>query len=93
MILQNNDELVSYCSCGCQEGVHLKVTKDEDDGKNLYLSFVSDKFYSEQENSFSRLKEKLRRIWYILRNKEYHYFEIIMNENDIQDFKDFVEKI
>lgn len=92
MVLKNETELAAFCSCGCGDGVHLKVTKD-DDGKTVYLSFVTDRFYSGQGNAFSRFKEKLKRIWCIIRNKEYSYFEIIMNESDIQNFKEFVEKI
>lgn len=92
MVLKNETELAAFCSCGCGEGLHLEVIKD-DDGKTAYLSLLTNRFYSEQENAFSRFKEKLKRIWYIICNKEYSYFEIVMNESDIQNFKEFVEKI
>lgn len=40
-----------------------------------------------------RLKEKIKRIWYVLAGKEYCYCEICMKEDDIRDFKDFVSRI
>ncbi len=92
MVLKNETELVAFCSCGCEEGVHLEVRKD-DDGKIAYLSFVTNRFYSEQGGFFSRFIEKLKRILCIVRNKEYHYFEIVMKEDDIQSFKEFVDKM
>ena len=92
MVLKNETELVALCSCGCEEGVHLKVTKD-DDGKTAFLSFVTNRFYSKQDGFLSRFIEKLKRICCILRNKEYHYFEIVMKEADIQSFKEFVDKM
>ena len=64
-----------------------------DDGKTAFLSIVSNRFSTEQEGCIFRLKEKIKRIWYILRNKEYCYFEVCMNESDLQEFKDFVNKI
>ncbi len=81
-----------FCSCGCHDGVVLKIDKDID-GKIAFLSLVSDKFYSEQNGFFLRLGEKIKRIWRILRNKEYCYFEIVLKEKDIEEFKGFVNKM
>lgn len=95
-VLTNKDknEIVITCSCGCKNGVHLEVRKSDDKDDDIaFLSLVSDKFYSEQENFFRRFAEKIRRIWYVLRNKEYTYFEVCLKEKDIQEFKDFVSAI
>ncbi len=78
-----------FCSCGCHDGVVLKIDRDTD-GKMAFLSLVSDRFYSEQEGFFFRLGEKIKRIWRIIRNKEYCYFEIVLKEKDIEEFKGFV---
>ncbi len=39
------------------------------------------------------LKEKLKRIWYIIRGKEYCYFDILIDKNELQEFKQFVARM
>ena len=76
-----------FCKCGCGDGVILKVEKD---GVGASLQLVSSRFSSQQENS---LIEKLKRIWCIIKNKEYRYFDILIDENELKEFKDFVAQI
>lgn len=66
-----------YCTCGCNNGV---VIKTETEGDEVCLSLVSDTFYSNQRGFFALLMEKLRRIWCIIRNNEYYYFDIILDK-------------
>ena len=88
----NNDKYCSlYCSCGCDEGVILKAEKDECLG--YAFSLVSDVYYIAQHSTIWRFKEKCRRIWSIIRNKEYYYFNIWIDEEDIKEFKEFVAKM
>lgn len=39
------------------------------------------------------IKEKIKRIWYIIRGKEYCYFDILIDKDELQEFKEFVAKI
>ena len=80
-----------YCSCGCEDGVVLNVKKDED--FVCSISLVSDNWYTAQLTGWDRFKEKCKRIWKIIRNKEHHYFSITIDESDIKEFKKFVDKI
>lgn len=93
MIMKSgNDEYCGlYCSCGCIEGVVLKSEADEDFGYEL--SLVSDIYYIPQETGWVRFKEKCKRIWKILRNKEHCYFSIYISPEDMKEFKEFVSKI
>ena len=86
----NNKTGALYCSCGCDDGVLLKA--EIDDWEIVELSLVSDSFYTHQKNIMS-FKEKCKRIWKIIRNKEYKYFYIIINKDDMKEFKDFVANI
>ena len=61
-----------YCSCGCENGVLFKGERDEDFG--YFISLVSDNFYVAGLTPWTRFKEKCKRIWAIIRNKEYTYF-------------------
>ena len=75
-----------YCSCGCENGVILKSEGD-------FISLVSDNWYTSQMTGWVRFKEKCKRIWKILSNKEHYYFSICVDEKDIQEFKDFIAKM
>ena len=59
--------ITKCCKCGCNNGVRLKF--DNEDG-DVSLQLVSDNFYTYQKFT---LLEKLKRIWYIIINKEYCY--------------------
>lgn len=80
-----------FCNCGCHNGVTMKIEKDEDFG--LSINLVSDNFYMRQTGVFGIIREKIKRIWCILRNKEYCYFDICMSNDDLNEFKKFVEKL
>ena len=82
---------VAYCKCGCGNGVVLKVDDDGDSGISLQL--VSDNFYSGRNNNRNTIKEKLKRIWYVISGKEYRYFDLYFDKNELEEFKDFVAKL
>lgn len=75
-----------FCKCGCGNGVILKVDEDE---CGLSLQLVSDNFYSGQKS----FKDKLRRIWCIIRGKEYRYFDLHIDDDEVTEFKEFVAKL
>lgn len=79
-----------FCSCGCADGVVLKYEKGDGEA---WLSLVTDMFSVEQGNFIRRLIEKCRRIWSVIRNKEYSYFGIWIKKEELQEFKDFVSKM
>ncbi|MCM1232306.1 MAG: hypothetical protein NC489_19460 [Ruminococcus flavefaciens] len=79
-----------FCKCGCGNGVILKADNDKDFGVSLQL--VSDNFYSTQNGLYNFL-EKIKRIWYIIKGKEYCYFDILVNPKELQEFKEFVSRL
>ena len=80
-----------FCNCGCHNGIVMKAKKDDDFG--LSINLVSDDFYTRQSGVFRIMKEKIKRIWCILRNKEYCYFNICMSNEDLIEFKEFVGRL
>jgi len=80
-------EHVMFCECGCGNGVVLKADYEE---SVLSLQLVSDNFYTRQTNTFI---EKLKSIWFIITGKEYRYFDILINKDELEKFKDFVSKL
>lgn len=71
---------VVFCTCGCNNGIVFQPDEDN----TVYIDFVASKFYTEQEGFFYRLKNKLKRIYYILFNKEYTYFEVIVDKDELK---------
>lgn len=92
MFMKSEDEKYCglYCSCGCDKGVVFKAENDE---YGYYISLVSDNWYTSQLTGWLRFKERCKRIWKILTNKEHHYFSIYLEDDDIKEFKDFVAKL
>lgn len=86
----NENKYVTFCKCGCQEGIVLKADNDDHE---LSLQLVSDNFYLMQNKGKMSLKEKLKRIWFIIRGKEYCYFDILIDEEELQEFKEFVARL
>ena len=42
------DELVVICSCGCDEGIHIKLDYDKDFDDYALMAFTNGNFYKEQ---------------------------------------------
>ena len=77
----------AYCKCGCGNGVILKM--DDDDGDSgISLQLVSDNFYSGHT-----IREKLKRILYVICGKEYRYFDLSFDNDELEEFKDFAAKL
>lgn len=85
-----NNEYVTFCKCGCMDGVVLKADTEDNE---VSLQFVSDNFYTMQKNEKISLREKLKRIWYIIIGKEYCYFDILIDKDELPKFKEFVERL
>lgn len=87
---KDNKELIISCKCGCDEGVHIKI--DDSCGDYAYQVFTNGNFYKEQYGMFGVLKEKLKKILAIIRNKDYYYSDIIMSKEDFNEFKDWINQ-
>lgn len=84
------NEYVTFCKCDCGNGVVLKF---DDEDEELSVQLVSDNYYIMQNKGKMSFREKLRRIWYIIIGKEYCYFDILIDKNKLQEFKNFVARL
>ena len=83
-------ELMVDCSCGCNDGVRIKVNTED---KDMYflVTYTNGNFYRDQNESIlGVIKKKLKKIYSILANKDYCYSEICMTKEDFLEFKEFV---
>ena len=76
-VLKNFDgnELCVNCTCGCDEGIHIKIDKYNTFHYAL-LAFTNGKFYAEQDFGFIK---KLKKIWAIMTENEFHQFKTWIN--------------
>lgn len=84
------NEFITFCKCGCGNGIVLKADNEDEE---VSLQIVSDNFYSMQNKGKMSIKEKIKRIWCIIKGKEYCYFDILIEKDELQEFKEFVAKL
>ena len=96
-VLKNVDgtELLVDCHCGCNEGIRLKIEKDSHvDDWFCFLTYTNGAFYKEQgETIFGVLGKKLKKIWAIIRNKDFYYADITMTRDEFQVFREWISNV
>lgn len=93
-VMKNNDgsEVFIDCMCGCNTGIRFKIVKDND--FVCYMTYTNGAFYTEQgESIFGILSKKFKKIWAILRNKDYYYSSISMSEEEFEEFRKYINSI
>ena len=90
---KDGDNLMIDCSCGCDEGLRIRINKHDDDNY-FVMTYTSGNFYNMQnENVFHVIGKKLKKIWHIIRGKDYCYSEICMNREDLEQLKQYLSEI
>ena len=86
----NGNELLIDCNCGCDEGLRFRIDTEDSDWY-CFLTYTNGVFYREQGDTFWRiLRKKLRKIWAIIRNKDYYYSEITMTKDEFEIFREYI---
>lgn len=83
----NEDELIIDCDCGCDQGIHFKIA-DFDDDNYILMTFTNGNYYKEQGPFLGKLKK----IWAIIRNKDFYYSDVIMSKVDFERFKEWINR-
>ena len=82
----DNSEMIISCKCGCDDGLRIKIEKDEED--YCFMTYLSGNWYKEQAGFI----KKLKKIWAIIRNKDFYYSEIILNKKDWEEYKKWIHE-
>lgn len=83
----NNKEMILTCRCGCDEGIRVKIDTDDDE-YYYYQTYISGNWYKEQQP----LTKKLKKIWNIIRNKDFYYSEICMNKDEFDEYRNWLNQ-
>ena len=94
-IMRSKDgkNLIVDCDCGCDEGLRIRINEFHEDSYAI-LSYVSGNFYKDQDLSFWQVfKLKCKKIWRILRNKDYCYSEIVISKEDFKELQEYIASV
>ena len=92
MITDDKKELVVTCECGCNEAIHIKLD-DDDEYYTLLQTYMNGNWCRDQNDSVLKcIGRKLKKIWRIIRNKDYCYSEIFMSKDDFHKYKLFINQ-
>jgi hypothetical protein len=88
---ETHNDFELRCDCGCGK---LQFTRWEDDKDfALFIEYFYPMFYAKQQNIFSVLVERLKFVWFILRGKEYSLYDLVLTEDDLKRFKEWVASL
>ena len=94
-VLRSKDgrDMLIDCSCGCDNGVRFRIDKEDFDNY-CFMSYTNGKFYTEQcEGMWRVFCKKLKKIWAIIRNKDFHYADMFMTKDEFDEFKEYINSI
>ena len=75
-------------------GLKVIVDKEDMEDSGVLMAFFSSDYYHTQNMSiFNVIKTKLKKIWYIIRNKDYCYSEILLTGKEFDEFRNHLNKI
>lgn len=102
-ILKSSDgkELLVTCSCGCDSGVSIRIeqyclnsNKISDNDTFAYCTILSGNWYKDQYQTIRDvLWQKMKKIWAIIRNKDYYYSEILMTRKDFEIVREYINDV
>ena len=94
MISEDKKDLIVTCKCGCQDAIHIKID-DEDKDADYYAiqTYMNANWYrAEDDRVFRNIGRKLKKIWAIIRNKDYYYSDVLMSCEDFKRFKKYINQ-
>lgn len=93
LVSENKKELIITCKCDCEEAIHFIVTDDDRKyGECAIMTYMNGNFYRDQGGVISCFVRKLKKIWAIIRNKDYYYSDVRMSIEDFVKFKEYINQ-
>ncbi len=94
LMTKDKKELIVTCNCGCGQSYSLIVDDDlKTDELYAFLCFMKCNFDTEYDkNPWRAFKIKLKKIWYIIKGRDYCYSDTVMTREDFEEFKRYVNQ-
>lgn len=91
-ITEDKTNLILDCKCGCEAIKFEADLEDADSDIIMFATLLTSKFYAKQENFVRRFADKVKRIWGVIRNKDYCYSEVVLSREDFRAFKKYINQ-
>lgn len=94
MISNDKKDLIVNCKCGCENTIHIRLDDtDKDSDYYAIITYLNGNWYRDQDDRTLRtIGRKLKKIWAILRNKDYYYSDVLMSCEDFKTFKEYINQ-
>lgn len=90
---ENEDRVVARCRCGCGEFVFSKWVDRNGKTQEFYFEYWVPNFYAEQIHLWKVIWERIQLAWKMLRGKSYCYAELILNPEEVEEFKKAIAQL
>ena len=86
--------MIVTCECGCHDVIHIRVDDTDKDYDHYAIqTYMNGNWYRDQDDRVLRsIGRKLKKIWAIIRNKDYYYSDILMSREDFRKFKEYINR-
>ena len=91
---KDKKDLIISCNCGCGQSFNICIDDDmKDDDYYAFLCFMNNNWHTEYDkNPWRSFKIKIKKIWFIIRGKDYCYSDTIMTRAEFEEFKKYVNQ-
>lgn len=92
---KDGKDLMIDCGCGCCDGIRLKIDKGTEYPNHYFLmTYTNSNFYRDANNNLKGVfLTKLKKIISIIKNKDYYYSDIRMNESEFREFQKYIVEL
>ena len=94
-VLKSKDgkEMLVDCNCGCDAGIRFRIDKYDSDYYCI-MTYTNGAFYRDQDDTLLKaLRKKLKKIWAIIRNKDFYYADVLMTKDEFNEFREYINSI
>lgn len=93
LVSDKKNEIIVDCNCGCQDAVHIRIDANKEFDSYAFLTYLNGNWYRDQDDQVLRcIGRKLRKIWAIIRNKDFYYSEVLMTQKEFETFKKYINQ-
>lgn len=86
--------MILTCECGCENAIHIRVDDTNKDYDCYAIqTYMNGNWYRDQDDTvFRYIGRKLKKIWAIIRSKDFYYSELTMSYDDFLKYKEYVNQ-
>ena len=88
--LEDEKVLKVECTCGCGEEIKIAKDKLSEDKVVYYMILNTTQFYAKQDGLFRTIGHRIKTAFNILRGKEYRLTEVVLDEEDMKQLKEYI---